>query len=291
MNRYLAALAMLISLDAPAWARGGQTPAAPAAEVRSQFTVSVPRNDAMLFVEGVPAEPTGWERLVETGPLVPGRAYEYTFVVTWRPNGYTVMTRTQTVSFTAGETLKVDLTRDEGNDRAQVRYVPTPDVVASEMVELAKVTRDDVVFEPGCGDARITIAAVSAGAKKGVGVDLDAARVADSRARVEAAGLADRIEIRQGDALDIKDLSDATVVFLYMGDEFDMLIRPILWRELKVGARVVSHRFTMGDWKPDKTVNVDGEGNFEIHLWTITKEVKKRAEQRPASAGEASRAK
>jgi uncharacterized protein (TIGR03000 family) len=287
MNRVVAAAAaMLLSLDVTAWAQAAQAAPAPASEVRSRFTVSVPRNDAMLFVEGSPADPVGWERVVETGPLVPGRAYTYTFVVSWRPNNYTALTRTRTVSFTAGDDLQVDLTRDEGNDRAQVRYVPTPEVVASAMVRLAKVTRDDVVFEPGCGDARLTIAAVRAGAKKGVGIDLDAARVAEARARVEAAGLADRIEIRQGDALDIKDLADATVVLLYMGDEFDMLIRPILWRQLRVGARVVSHRFAMGDWKPDKTLDVDVEGHYPIHLWTITRAVKRSAQRLEAAGRE-----
>ena len=255
----------------------GQSPAAATAEIRSRFDVSVPRADAVLTSEGTAAEETGWVRSVVSPSLEPGRRYEYTFTVRWRPNGYTVITRTKTVQFTAGEVVDVDLTRDEGHDRAEVRYVPTPDVVAWEMVKLAGVTPDDVVYEPGCGDARVTIAAVQAGAKKGVGIDLDPARVEESRARVAAAGLDDRIEIRQGDALDIKDLSDATVVFLYMGDEFDMLIRPILWRQLRVGARVVSHRFVMGDWRPDTTVYVNDDSSFEIHLWTITAEVKKRA--------------
>ena len=67
--------------------------------------------------------------------------------------------------------------------------------------------------------------------------------------------LQDKIEIRLGDALDIKDLSDATVVFLYMGEEFDVLLRPILWKQLKVGTRIVSHRFRMGDWMPDETIH------------------------------------
>jgi uncharacterized protein (TIGR03000 family) len=269
----------LVAADTMDGLSRGQTPVAAATATRAHFDVTVPRNDAVLLVDGAAAQPTGWERVVESGPLEQGKRYQSTFTVMWRPNGYTVLTRTKTISFTAGETVSVDLTRDEGNDRAEVRYVPTPDYVVGEMVKLASITPDDVVYEPGCGDARITIAAVRAGAKRGVGIDLDAARVAESRANVTAARLGDRVEIRQGDALDIKDLSDATVVFLYMGDEFDMLIRPILWRQLRVGARVVSHRFVMGDWVPDTTVNIDDGGNYELHLWTITEEVKKRAEQ------------
>ena len=123
--------------------------------------------------------------------------------------------------------------------------------------------------------------AVKAGARKGVGIDIDPDRVAESRGLVKAAGLGDRIEIREGDALDIRDLSEASVVFLYMGDHFNLLIRPHLWRELKVGARVVSHRFTMGDWKPDRTVQVGPyEGAYELHLWTVTEELKRRMERR-----------
>jgi uncharacterized protein (TIGR03000 family) len=220
----------------------------------------------------------GASRSFETAPLEAGSTQRYTFVATWAPNGYTTITRTKTVSFRAGERVAVDLTADDPHDRARIRYVPTPEDITDAMIKLAGVTTEDVVYEPGCGDARITIAAVRAGAKKGVGIDIDPDRVADSRARVKEAGLDNRIDIRLGDALDIKDLSEASVVFLYMGDQFNLLIRPLLWKQLKVGARVVSHRFTMGDWKPDKTVSVDGydSSEWELHLWTITEEIKRR---------------
>jgi precorrin-6B methylase 2 len=191
------------------------------------------------------------------------------------------MTRTKTVAFRAGERIAVDLTVDDPADRVRVLYVPTPDAVVAAMINLAGVGPSDVVFEPGCGDARITIAAVKAGARKGVGIDIDPDRVAESRLLVKEAGLADRVEIREGDALDIPDLSEASVVFLYMGDHFNLLIRPHLWRQLKVGARVVSHRFTMGDWKPDRTVSVGlDDPAYEVHLWTVTEELKRRMERR-----------
>jgi hypothetical protein len=98
---------------------------------------------------------------------------------------------------------------------------------------------------------------------------------------VKAAGLDNRIEIRLGDALDIRDLSSANVVFLYMGEHFNNLIKPVLWKDLKVGARVVSHRFLMGDWKPDRTVNVSSAegGDYELHLWTITQDLKRKLER------------
>jgi uncharacterized protein (TIGR03000 family) len=229
---------------------------------------------------GAATAANGMNREWETPPLERGRTYEYVFTTKWRPNNYTLVTRKKTVQFKGGDAVVVDLTIADPADRAEIRYVPTPDHIVAEMIRVAGITRDDVVYEPGCGDARITIAAVKAGARRGVGIDLDLARVADSRKRVSAAGLDGQIEIRRGDALDIKDLSEATVVFLYMGEEFDVLLRPILLKQLRVGARVVSHRFRMGDWMPDETIPV-GEPTSDdvslVHLWTITKEVKERA--------------
>jgi uncharacterized protein (TIGR03000 family) len=251
------------------------------ARVTSRMTVTVPNADAELVVEGRTVPGSGLSREAETPPLERGVTYKYSVAAKWQPNPYTTMTRTKLVSFRAGEPIAVDLTVEDPADRVRVVYVPTPEVVVAEMINLAGVGPADVVFEPGCGDARITIAAVKAGARKGVGIDIDHERVVESRGMVKNAGLDDRIEIREGDALDIRDLSEATVVFLYMGDHFNMLIRPHLWRELKVGARVVSHRFTMGDWKPDRTVSVGIDYlEYELHLWTVTEELKKSMERR-----------
>jgi uncharacterized protein (TIGR03000 family) len=260
--------------------RAGAAQAVSTPQVTSRMSITVPHVDAELVVEGRTVAGSGLVREAETPPLQSGVTYKYSVAVTWQPNTYTAMTRTKVVSFRAGERVSVDLTKDDPSDRVRVIYVPTPDDVVAEMIKLAGVAPTDVVFEPGCGDARITIAAVKAGARKGVGIDIDADRVTESRALVKQAGLDERIEIRQGDALDIRDLSEATVVFLYMGDHFNLLIRPHLWRELKVGARVVSHRFTMGDWKPDRTVMVGPDESYELHLWTVTEELKRRMAQR-----------
>jgi uncharacterized protein (TIGR03000 family) len=255
-----------------------QQAAATAERLSARITVTVPNEQTKLVVEDREIAGSGSFRTFETPPLDAGTDHKYTFTATWNPNSYTTMTRTRVVAFRAGERVAVDFTVSDDSDRVRVVYVPTPDDIAQEMVKLAGVNSNDVVFEPGCGDARITIAAVKAGAKRGIGIDIDPERVADSRTRVETAGLADKIEIRLGDALDIPDLSEATVVLLYMGDHFNLLIRPHLWRQLKVGSRVVSHRFPMGDWKPDKTVSVgsDEGGFYELHLWTVTEEVKRR---------------
>ena len=247
----------------------------------SRIVVTVPADDAEIAVNGETKPGKGALRDFATDRLDAG-THRYTFTVTWKPNAYTTMTRTKTVAFRGGETVRVDLTVDDPADRVRVIYVPTPDDVAGAMVDLAGVGRDEVVYEPGCGDARITIAAIRAGARRGLCVDIDPERARESKANVEASGLATRIDVREGDALDVKDLSEVSVVFLYMGDHFNLLIRPVLWRELKVGSRIVSHRFTMGDWKPDKTVSVMSElGGFsELHLWTITEEIKRRLASR-----------
>ena len=160
-------------------------------------------------------------------------------------------------------------------------YEGTPPSVVPAMIELAGVTSDDVVYEPGCGDARLVIAAIKAGARKGLGVDIDPDLAERAYADVKAAGLSDKVEIRWGNALDV-DMSDTTVVFLFMGEAFNLVMRPLLWQQLKVGARVVSNDFSMGDWKPDRTVRVETPvRTYTLYLWTITQEVKTRAAAQP----------
>src|SRR5262245_28086970 len=246
----------------------------------AHLTVTVPHEETILALDGRAVVGMGLIRKIDTPPLGLTERRDFTLSATWNPNSYTTMTRSKIVSLRASESLTVDLTRDDPNDRVRVIYVPTPVDVVDEMVKLAGIRAGDVVYEPGCGDARITIAALRAGAARGICVDLDPERAKESRANVEKAGLADRIDVRLGDALDVKNLSDVSVVLLYMGDHFDMLIRPVLWRELKPGARVVSHRFTMGDWLPDKTITVQSTQDglsYDLHLWTITADVKRRA--------------
>jgi uncharacterized protein (TIGR03000 family) len=262
---------------------GGASSFAPAqapapATVSTVMTVTVPAADAELEIDGRQVPGTGISRSFEAPPLPAGRTYQYTVVARWKPNTYTDMSRTKVVSFRPGERMNLDLSIDDPADRVVVRYVPTPEQIVAEMVQLAGITAADVTYEPGCGDARITIAAVKSGARRGVGIDLDPERVKESRDNVAAAGLGDKIDIRLGDALEQPDLGSMTVVFLYMGDHFNLLIRPYLWQQLPVGARVVSHRFLMGDWKPDKTVTVtDAYGlPYELHLWTITEAHKRR---------------
>jgi hypothetical protein len=155
-------------------------------------------------------------------------------------------------------------------------YEGTPYSVMPSMIDLARITRDDVVFEPGCGDARVLIAAMKAGARRGLGVDIDPDLAEVSYAAVRSAGLQDKVEIRWGNALAV-DMSNATVVFLFMGEPFNLIMRPLLWKQLPVGARVVSNDFAMGDWKPDRTIRVETPGRtYTLYLWTITEAIKRR---------------
>ena len=156
-------------------------------------------------------------------------------------------------------------------------YEGTPQSVVPAMIKLANITGNDIVYEPGCGDARVVIAAIKAGARKGLGIDIDPDLAEVAYAEVKKAGVEDRIEIRWGNALNV-DMSDTTVVFLFMGEAFNLVMRPLLWQQLPVGARVVSNDFQMGDWQPDAMVRVDTPGrSYLLYRWTITQEIKKKA--------------
>ena len=255
-----------------------QSAAAATPAVTSRISITMPQDDAVLAVDGEQLVAFGGTRTIDSKPLPRGSQGTTTLTVQWKPNGYTEMTRTKQVRFTAGQPVTVDLSADQPDDRVKVIYVPTPQDVSEEMSRLAKVGPADVVYEPGCGDARITIAAIRRGAQRGICIDIDEERATESRANVKAAGFSDKIDVRHGDALDLKDLSQVTVVLLYMGEHFNLLIRPVLWRDLKVGSRVVSHAFGMGDWKPDESIYFESAqgGSYQLYLWTITADVKKR---------------
>jgi SAM-dependent methyltransferase len=145
-----------------------------------------------------------------------------------------------------------------------VHYVPTPEPVVARMLDLARVRPGDVVYDLGCGDGRIVVEAARRGARKAVGVDLDPERVAEARENVRAAGVQDRASIVEGDLFE-QDLSDATVVTLYLLPELNLRLRPKLL-ELKPGTRIVSHAFDMGDWKPERQAEVAGK---TVYLWTV----------------------
>jgi precorrin-6B methylase 2 len=145
-----------------------------------------------------------------------------------------------------------------------VPYEPTPPEVVRAMMDLAEVQPGDVVYDLGCGDGRIVVEAARRGAR-GVGVDLDPRRIAEARANASAAGVADRVELRVGDLFET-DVRPATVVTLFLYPNVNRELRPRLLAQLRPGARIVSHMHDMGDWRPDRTVEVAGR---KVYLWIV----------------------
>ena len=131
-----------------------------------------------------------------------------------------------------------------------VYYVPTPEKVVIKMLRMAQVTRNDIVYDLGCGDGRIVITAAKVFGARGVGVDIDPVRIRESNENARKSGVTDRVKFIEQDLFET-DISEATVVSLYLYPELNLRLRPKLFRELRPGSRVVSHEFDMDDWKPD----------------------------------------
>jgi uncharacterized protein (TIGR03000 family) len=278
MRRFLLAhslfLAALVTLTA---SRAVRAQAADTQERRATLIVRV-YPDAKLTVDGAATKQTGEVRRFYSPPLEPGKNYSYTLVAEWMPrNNYETYIVTRKVKVEPGKSVEIDMSKwdPKQGDKLMIRFVETPDRIVDAMLKLANVGKDDVVYDLGCGDGRIVVTAVKKfNAKRGVGVDLEPERINESKERAKEAGVEDKVEFRVGDVLKV-DVSEATVVTLYMSDELNKLLMPKLREQLKPGARIVSHRFTMGDWKPDKTEKVDIEHDIPeeklIHLWTIKK--------------------
>jgi len=146
-----------------------------------------------------------------------------------------------------------------------VIYVPTPEPVVDEMLRIANVQATDVVYDLGSGDGRIVITAAKERGARGIGIDINPERIQEAKENAQKAGVTNRVEFRQQDLFET-DFSDATVVTLYLLPELNVKLRPKLLRELKPGTRIVSHAFDMGDWKPEKVVEVAGK---TIYYWVV----------------------
>jgi predicted O-methyltransferase YrrM len=146
-----------------------------------------------------------------------------------------------------------------------VIFVPTPQEVVDAMLKLAKVTKNDVVYDLGSGDGRTPITAARTYGARGVGIDIDPQRIKEAMENLKAAGVGDRVRFLNQD-LFTSNISEATVVTLYLLPSLNLKLLPKLNAELKPGTRVVSHAFDMGDIKPQETQNVNGR---TIYLWTV----------------------
>jgi SAM-dependent methyltransferase len=160
----------------------------------------------------------------------------------------------------------------QGLRQPDVIYVPTRQSVVDAMLKVANVKAGDVVYDLGCGDGRIPVAAAKLGARA-VCIDIDPRRIAEANENVKKNGVADRVRVLNQD-LFTTDISEASVVTLYLLPSLNVKLRPTLWKTLKPGTRIVSHDFDMGDWKPEQTLNVDGA---TIYYWTITPDLVKKA--------------
>jgi ribosomal protein L11 methylase PrmA len=149
--------------------------------------------------------------------------------------------------------------------RPDVIYVPTPEEVVEAMLQVAKVTKNDVVYDLGTGDGRIPVTAAKKYGARGVGIDIDPQRIKDANENVQKNGVGDKVRIMQGDLFEA-NISEATVVTLYLLPSLNQKLMPKLMKDLKPGTRVVSHAFDMGDWKPEQELDVSGR---KIYVWTI----------------------
>ncbi|HVQ64472.1 MAG TPA: class I SAM-dependent methyltransferase [Terriglobia bacterium] len=147
-----------------------------------------------------------------------------------------------------------------------VVYVPTPQEVVDAMLELAQVKSTDVIYDLGSGDGRIPITAAQKYGARGVGIDINPERTKEANDNLKKANVGDKVKFLTADLFET-NISEATVITLYLLPTLNEKLRPKLFRELKPGTRVVSHAFSMGDaWPPEKTLNVNGRN---VYFWTI----------------------
>jgi SAM-dependent methyltransferase len=173
----------------------------------------------------------------------------------------------------AAPALSALLAPDEASARDQIEpvldvpFVPTPMPVVDAMLDLAKVKKDDRVYDLGCGDGRIVIRAAQRFGARGVGVDLNPKRIEEARAAAKKAGPAIEklVRFEVGDVFTF-DFSAATVVTMYLLPSVNLKLRPRIFKELKPGTRIVSHDFDMGDWEPEAKRELQ---NATVYFWTV----------------------
>lgn len=163
-----------------------------------------------------------------------------------------------------------DLLRDDDDDaqpeiHLDVPFVPSDERIVEAMLDLAEVTSRDMVYDLGCGDGRIVIAAAMRRNARGIGVDLDPSRIADAMEYAANSRVEHMVDFIEADLMEV-DFSDATVVNLYLLDSFNLELRPRLQQELRPGTRVISHAFGMGDWKADEQVRCNGT---TLYKWVV----------------------
>jgi len=168
------------------------------------------------------------------------------------------------------------------NVQPEVPYVPTTDPAVRAMLKLADVKKTDVVYDLGCGDGRIVIAAAKNYGARGVGIDINPQRVQEAKDNAKKAEVENLVRFEQNDLFKA-DIHEASVLTLFLLPDVNMRLRPKLLQELKPGTRIVSNTFDMGDWKPDKEQKLNGEdassGDYGLSqrffLWIVPRRDRK----------------
>jgi len=155
--------------------------------------------------------------------------------------------------------------------KCRIIYVPTEEVVVEKMLDMAKVKKEDLVYDLGCGDGRIICLAAKKFGAKGVGVDIDPDRIKDCKETMKKYGITkEMVDIRQGDALKVKDLERASVVMFYMLPEFMEKLEPQVLKRLKPGTRLVAHDYPFPNMKPEQVVEFKGPNReHTLYMWTV----------------------
>lgn len=159
---------------------------------------------------------------------------------------------------------------DDGVFGGDVPYVPTPQPVVDAMLKAASVAKTDIVYDLGCGDGRIVVTAAKTYGAHGTGFDLNPERIKEANENARQAGVEKLVKFVEKNLFET-DLHEASVVTLYLLPDVNLRLRPKLLRELKPGSRIVSHAFDMGDWKPDKKLEVNGR---VIYFWVVTEKAR-----------------
>jgi uncharacterized protein (TIGR03000 family) len=281
---------------------------------QAKLKLLVPAN-AVVEIEGFKTKTVGEERHYVSPTLPGGKSYSYTVVVTWKDADGKDQERKEVLKVQPGQERSYDLRpaglakvpveekkpvveekkpvveekkpavedkkpvvekkEEDPDKRPDVIFVPTPHDVVKKMLEVAKVGKDDIVYDLGCGDGRIVVTAVKDfGAKKGIGYDIDPQRVKESLENVKKNKVEDKVTIEKKDIFTL-DLSGASVITLYLLPALNVKLIPQL-EKLRPGSRIVSHDFAMEGVTPDATYDVeaandqgDSKRSHKVYLWTI----------------------
>jgi SAM-dependent methyltransferase len=150
----------------------------------------------------------------------------------------------------------------------EVPYVPTPPEIVEAMLKLGEIKNGDFVIDLGCGDGRIVVMAAEKFGARGIGYDINPERIKEANENAEKAKVVNKVKFIEKNLFDA-DIHEATLVTLYLLPDVNMRLRPKLWKDLKPGTRVVSHSFDMGDWKPEKKVEINGR---TLYFWRVPKQ-------------------